>query len=202
MRRSFFCRTRSPQNVKKTSTLRPEAAAVVDRIRTGQTRSRSPLQQTIAMLFCLLPLPSIDVPSSILTAETPDSLFLDDLAVVLEGRVGVDEVHALPVEVAGPQADEPTGPVGVAVGESDVVFEGQPVVGHDLARQRCRERADPLGALDHGHGPALLHLLAGMLHDTPTKRPPPVWAPSGIPHSTPPAPRRPAPTARPRPPER
>src|ERR1051325_11001293 len=113
MRLSFFWRTRRPQKVKNASTLRPEAAAVVDRIRTGQTRSRSPLQQTIAIDFCRLPLPlpSMDVPSSILTAETADSLFLDDLAVVLEGGLGVDEVPALPVEVARPQADEPAGPV-------------------------------------------------------------------------------------------
>ena len=56
-RLSFFCRTRRPQNVKNTSTWRPEAAAVVARIMTGQTRSRSLLQHTIDMRFCRLPLP-------------------------------------------------------------------------------------------------------------------------------------------------
>src|SRR6266568_451200 len=40
--------TRSPQNVKNTSTSRPEAAPVVARIMVGQTRSRSLLQQIIA----------------------------------------------------------------------------------------------------------------------------------------------------------
>ncbi|MNG37081.1 hypothetical protein D3C84_1243170 [compost metagenome] len=51
-RLSFFCSTRSPQNVKNTSTWRPEAAAVVARIMTGHTRSRSLLQHTMAMRFC------------------------------------------------------------------------------------------------------------------------------------------------------
>src|SRR5205085_6522462 len=42
----------SPQKVKKTFTSSPEAAAVVERMRTGHTRSRSPLQHTMDMRFC------------------------------------------------------------------------------------------------------------------------------------------------------
>src|SRR6266536_622169 len=49
IRLSLRWSTRSPQKVKKTSTSRPDAAPVVARIMTGQTRSRALLQQMIAM---------------------------------------------------------------------------------------------------------------------------------------------------------
>src|SRR5579875_2292857 len=50
-RLSLRCSTRRPQKVKNTSTSRPEAAAVVERIRVGHTRSRSALQQMTHILF-------------------------------------------------------------------------------------------------------------------------------------------------------
>jgi hypothetical protein len=114
--------------VKNTLTWRPDAAAVVARIR-----------------------------------KTPNVVLLDDLLVVLEGGGAVDEVAAFAFEVARPEPDEPPGAVRVPIGDGDVLVEGQPVVGGDLARQRCGEGADPFGALDDGHRPALLHLPAGML---------------------------------------
>jgi len=54
MRFSGFTSANRPQKVKKTDTSIPEAAAVVDRMRVGQMRSRWPSQATIVILFFLL----------------------------------------------------------------------------------------------------------------------------------------------------
>jgi hypothetical protein len=43
-----------PQKVKNTDTSIPDAAAVVDRMRVGQIRSRWPSQATMVILFFLL----------------------------------------------------------------------------------------------------------------------------------------------------
>src|SRR4029450_2515592 len=50
-RRSGFTIANNPQNVKNSLTSIPEAAAVVDRISVGHTRSRCPSQATIVILF-------------------------------------------------------------------------------------------------------------------------------------------------------
>ena len=50
-RRSGFTSANNPQKVKNTLTSIPEAAAVVDRISVGHTRSRCPSQATIVILF-------------------------------------------------------------------------------------------------------------------------------------------------------
>src|SRR5438309_5550846 len=47
----FFWRIRRPQNVKKTATSMPEAAAVVARISVGHALSRVPDQATIVIFF-------------------------------------------------------------------------------------------------------------------------------------------------------
>src|SRR5262245_66642439 len=53
-RRSGLTSANRPQNVKKTLTSIAEAAAVVDKISVGHTRSRCPSQAMIVILFFLL----------------------------------------------------------------------------------------------------------------------------------------------------
>ena len=92
-RRSGFTSANSPQNVKNTLTSIPEAAAVVDRISVGQTRSRCPSQATIVILFFLL-MPSVglalgerlvdqlaDRPASGASSGAPSASFVASCAV-------------------------------------------------------------------------------------------------------------------------
>src|SRR5574337_129429 len=85
---------------------------------------------------------------SVRAAVTPQILCGNLLAIAIKCLVVRQQMRPLLLKPSRFQANKPARAIGVFVRQQYILFEPCLVCSDDLATQWCRERSDPLGALD------------------------------------------------------